>query len=1041
MIRLRVLGQSAIELQRRVVRPEAELVFATLLHLCAERGRRVERESLAELLWPRDTARRRRHSLRQILYKVRRLGVDCSDAAGALCLPASSVWIDFEDEDATRDDGVADELLSPSGVQCLPSYSPRFSKGFAAWVDDFRVRVEGATRRRFASALSHTRARARWTDVEQLARNCLKLDPLNEEATLALAEATAMTGSKSRAIGVLDRYISEVGPAAADLKLPASILRRRIADGLASRRAMGSTVSALVGRQSMITALTSALDIVESGQPAVHALWGPSGIGKTRILEEIAALATLRGVSVACARAAPDDVQTPGLTFIRLIRTMLALPGVLGLAPDVLELLQRLTAQRSTVEPPRNDDVSEDALVRAFADLERALAWESPCVIILDDMQFADHLSQRVIGRAHACMSTERVLLLVSSIPYPGGSWLGKLTAHEVARLDHPATARLAGMLLETAAIHATDQTREAFAVASGGHPFVLREAVAAAAHLGAANPEPTLGGILQQRLGVLSDDARDALLSALVLGEHATVPNLVRSGFSAQSAMENSLTELENEQILSFEPHGKVIAHPLWRDALDRLYPMSRINARRIHLAQLLQQWATESVTGAELLLTSGMLFQRAGDHGRAAAAFSESGAALRKRALPASAYHAYSRAADIAPAAHHFDQWIFQAVRSAHDAELGRELSTLLDTFCQRLRTSPRLSPADAAELDLIDCERLHSLGDSSTGLLDRCALLARSDALEPHQRLRAALTFARIADNNADGESVKAMCSLIRDVPALDRESQRVVRRIALVEAMSAGNLTAACAIAEAEIERSQADSHLARCRALIDARMPFLYDCDFVRVEAVLSAARSALRDYPATRLSVRADDAFATYCIEMLRLNEASAILDRNEAVAQAYGFGPLALVLAETRVRLLLAERKLHPSDRVLADTLAHTSQPAGVRVRVFALCTATIAAARLGDSPCLRRLAVELTAHWDRLRSSRPFDYACLAMAIATLVTDGRAPATAIVQHYFQFQRVAQGRASPFVRALAEEFGFASFLDPSATLHEDHGG
>jgi len=57
IIRVHTLGQSVIEVGRRTITPTAEYVFATLLYLSAERGRRVERDRLCTLLWPRENRR------------------------------------------------------------------------------------------------------------------------------------------------------------------------------------------------------------------------------------------------------------------------------------------------------------------------------------------------------------------------------------------------------------------------------------------------------------------------------------------------------------------------------------------------------------------------------------------------------------------------------------------------------------------------------------------------------------------------------------------------------------------------------------------------------------------------------------------------------------------------------------------------------------------------------------------------------------------------------------------------------------------------
>src|SRR5699024_4806577 len=86
----------------------------------------------------------------------------------------------------------------------LAGYAPRFSAPFAAWVEEQRGVVHARLRRALLSLLADERRRGNWGLVETLARKCLLVDPLNEEATMALAEATALSGSKRAALQLLD---------------------------------------------------------------------------------------------------------------------------------------------------------------------------------------------------------------------------------------------------------------------------------------------------------------------------------------------------------------------------------------------------------------------------------------------------------------------------------------------------------------------------------------------------------------------------------------------------------------------------------------------------------------------------------------------------------------------------------------------------------------------------------------------------------------------------------------------------------------------
>src|SRR5881394_528165 len=81
MIHLHTLGDTRIRIGQREIRPTSPLMFAALLYLGVERGRRVPRAALQEMLFPKVDERSGAHSLRQLLYKLRRLGaaIDADD--------------------------------------------------------------------------------------------------------------------------------------------------------------------------------------------------------------------------------------------------------------------------------------------------------------------------------------------------------------------------------------------------------------------------------------------------------------------------------------------------------------------------------------------------------------------------------------------------------------------------------------------------------------------------------------------------------------------------------------------------------------------------------------------------------------------------------------------------------------------------------------------------------------------------------------------------------------------------------------------------
>jgi hypothetical protein len=108
--------------------------------------------------------------------------------------------------------------------------------------------------------------------VDALSRAILDIDPLNETATLAIAEALARSGSKHKAVSLLRTFAHEVGEDGA-LALPSRILSRRIAEEL-RHTPPGNREVTLVGRSGEMEHLTQAWSYSRRGHCSLVFLTG-----------------------------------------------------------------------------------------------------------------------------------------------------------------------------------------------------------------------------------------------------------------------------------------------------------------------------------------------------------------------------------------------------------------------------------------------------------------------------------------------------------------------------------------------------------------------------------------------------------------------------------------------------------------------------------------------------------------------------------------------------------------------------------------------
>src|SRR5688572_3419458 len=419
MIRVRTLGQCTIQIGSLPVGPDAEMVFAALLLLTVEPGKRIGRREMLDTLWPDVPGPRAAHCLRQTIYRLRTLGVPLTVDRTHLTVSPDTVDCDVDALLRTRRGDDVERVADEIGGAFLPGYAPTFSEPLRDWVERHRDLVTAAARRVLVGAIAARKARAEWADVERLAHRCLAIDPLNEEATLALAEAAALHGGKAEAMGIIDRYLREMGPTARELRLPAMALRRRIAEPEQEFPLPPPLHVPFVGRSAEMVTLTAALRSARGGAGSVHFIHGEPGIGKTRLLTEFSRAASLDGARVAPVLCQSSDVRRPLSAFVDLVPKLMTMPGALGCSPQSHKYLRRLIEHHSSDSPP-TPDTAEAAILyanvrRSLLDLLDAIASEEVLVVSVEDVQWLDSASWEIADDVTAWLQTRRILLLMTS--------------------------------------------------------------------------------------------------------------------------------------------------------------------------------------------------------------------------------------------------------------------------------------------------------------------------------------------------------------------------------------------------------------------------------------------------------------------------------------------------------------------------------------------------------------------------------------------------------------------------------------------------
>jgi DNA-binding SARP family transcriptional activator len=426
----------------------------------------------------------------------------------------------------------------------------------------------------------------------------LGIDPTSEIATLEsaiLAQDQILQGPP-RPLSI-DRPAVDSGPfgsgtsglAARSMAVPASVPDSR--DTTAGPVEIGS-----LGRDDALAAVRALLDrLVAEETGGFLVISGEPGIGKSRLAQDLTALAGLRGARVVAGRCHADFA--PALwRWLPVVRdlvgdapeptgdTHLILPQAAGIAVDPLAPLLSISAS-SAVAVDR-DAGSMLRLFDAVRDLLTRAASGKPLVVVLEDLHWADTTSLRLLAHL-ATSGVAGPVLIVATIRTGEGSRPEPLVAAMAAMSRASASRiRLDGLGAESVGallsrmIEAHDPRLDAVvSAATGGNPFFVLEyahLLQARDDLAPGRFDPTalpipdgIADVLHQRVERLPRDAATTLRIAALTGP-AIDPGLVAE--ITGSDVDDILDHLDlalAAGILTERPSGYGFSHALTREVL----------------------------------------------------------------------------------------------------------------------------------------------------------------------------------------------------------------------------------------------------------------------------------------------------------------------------------------------------------------------------------------------------------------------------------------------------------------------------------------
>jgi DNA-binding SARP family transcriptional activator len=621
-LELRFLGEMEVVRDgRRLPLPPSRKTRGLLAYL-ALTGRSHRRERLCSLLW--DVADDPRGALRWSLSRLRTL-VDEPERP-RIRAPRDSVTFD---PDGARIDILALRKRCGSGLDALPleelrSLAAEFRGELLEGLDlgdflDFQawcVAEREEARKLHATLLRALVARLAADPEAALvhARALAAVDPLDEAARAGLVRLLASTGRRQEAerhYEAARRLLKELGrPDWSELE--AAWRGASVAATLPPRPespaapAPAALASGLVGRQDECRRLLQALDEARR-ERRVRAilLTGEPGLGKSRLLAELAAAARARGATVMEGRAFEAETGRPFGPWIDALRQVPPSAVRPALAVDLGALRPDLA---------RNDGApqSRDRLFGAVVELlsERAAAGP-PLVLVIDDVHAIDTASAELL---HYVARLCRHRPLVVALSARGGELHDNDTMKRTVR-----SLREMGLLTEVPlAALGREQTRQLLHDAapgvdadrvhdeSGGNPLFALEVARALPDREEPLPR-SLVEIIRHRVERLPSEAGDVLRWAAVLGHGVDVALLGELAALDFDRLLSSLETLERHALLRAQAGGATpgsyeFTHEVVRRAVysDVSQPRRRLMHRRV--AERLESAGAAESVAAEL-------------------------------------------------------------------------------------------------------------------------------------------------------------------------------------------------------------------------------------------------------------------------------------------------------------------------------------------------------------------------------------------------------------------------------------------------------